>query len=68
MAHPSALSLRKAAQGPPRPSGGAVGTGTILLISDGEDTCGAPPPCEVAEPNGSARRASGCGSASWASR
>ncbi|MFJ7195908.1 MULTISPECIES: hypothetical protein [unclassified Streptomyces] len=49
MAHPSALSLRKAAEGLPRPSGGAVGTGTILLISDGEDTCGAPPPCEVAE-------------------
>lgn len=29
--------------------GGAIGTRTILLISDGEDNCGTPQPCEVAE-------------------
>ncbi|WP_457471373.1 vWA domain-containing protein [Streptomyces sp. TE4109] len=43
------LSLRKAAEDLPRPSGGAVGTRTILLVPDGEDNCGAPGPCEVAE-------------------
>lgn len=46
---PIALSLRKAAEDLPRPSGGAIGTRTILLVSDGEDNCGAPRPCEVAE-------------------
>ncbi|MET9655876.1 VWA domain-containing protein [Streptomyces sp. NPDC006510] len=46
---PIGLSLRKAAEDLPRPSGGAIGTRTILLVSDGEDNCGAPPPCEVAE-------------------
>nr|WSW68107.1 VWA domain-containing protein [Streptomyces sp. NBC_00995] len=46
---PIGLSLRKAAQDLPRPGGGAVGTRTILLISDGEDNCGTPAPCEVAE-------------------
>ncbi|MFF8417833.1 hypothetical protein [Streptomyces sp. NPDC015680] len=46
---PIGLSLRKAAEGLPRSSGGAVGTRTILLVSDGEGNCGAPGPCEVAE-------------------
>ncbi|MCM2412953.1 VWA domain-containing protein [Streptomyces sp. RKAG290] len=46
---PIGLSLRKAAQDLPRPVGGAIGTRTILLISDGEDNCGTPQPCEVAE-------------------
>ncbi|WP_240799064.1 VWA domain-containing protein [Streptomyces sp. A0958] len=46
---PIGLSLRKAAQDLPKPADGAIGTRTILLISDGEDNCGAPPPCEVAE-------------------
>ncbi|MEU2668697.1 VWA domain-containing protein [Streptomyces sp. NPDC007164] len=46
---PIGLSLRKAAQDLPRPSVGAVGTRTVLLVSDGEDNCGAPGPCEVAE-------------------
>ncbi|MFF8614733.1 VWA domain-containing protein [Streptomyces sp. NPDC015350] len=46
---PIGLSLQKAAEDLPEPSGGAVGTRTILLVSDGEDNCGAPEPCEVAE-------------------
>lgn len=46
---PIGLSLRKAAQDLPQPAAGAIGTRTILLISDGEDNCGAPRPCEVAE-------------------
>ncbi|WP_405668582.1 VWA domain-containing protein [Streptomyces sp. NBC_01166] len=46
---PIGLSLRKAAEDLPTPSAGAVGTRTILLISDGEDNCGTPAPCEVAE-------------------
>ncbi|MET8727169.1 hypothetical protein ABZV81_08275 [Streptomyces parvus] len=33
----------------PEPAGGAIGTRTILLISDGEDNCGTPEPCRVAE-------------------
>lgn len=45
---PIGLSLRKAAEDLPRPAGGAIGTRTILLISDGEDNCGTPRPCEVA--------------------
>ncbi|MFD6277661.1 VWA domain-containing protein [Streptomyces sp. NPDC060209] len=46
---PIGLSLQKAAEDLHTPSVGAVGTRTILLISDGEDTCGTPRPCEVAE-------------------
>lgn len=46
---PIGLSLRKAAQDLPQPVDGAIGTRTILLISDGEDNCGTPQPCEVAE-------------------
>ncbi|WP_411081623.1 vWA domain-containing protein [Streptomyces sp. cmx-18-6] len=46
---PIGLSLQKAADDLPEPSGGAVGTRTILLISDGEDNCGTPQPCQVAE-------------------
>ncbi|MEU3224556.1 VWA domain-containing protein [Streptomyces sp. NPDC006976] len=46
---PIGLSLRKAAQDLPKQADGAIGTRTILLISDGEDNCGAPQPCEVAE-------------------
>ncbi|MFJ6410310.1 VWA domain-containing protein [Streptomyces hydrogenans] len=45
---PIGLSLRKAAEDLPRPSTGAPVTRTILLVSDGEDTCGTPKPCEVA--------------------
>ncbi|MEE4420749.1 vWA domain-containing protein [Streptomyces bugieae] len=45
---PIGLSLRKAADDLPRPAGGSVGKRTILLISDGEDNCQAPPPCKVA--------------------
>ncbi|MFD7321274.1 VWA domain-containing protein [Streptomyces sp. NPDC059875] len=45
---PIGLSLQKAAQDLPEPSGGTIGTRTILLISDGEDNCGSPKPCEVA--------------------
>lgn len=40
---PIGLSLRKAAQDLPE-----GGRGTILLVSDGEDNCGDPEPCEVA--------------------
>ncbi|WP_326770100.1 VWA domain-containing protein [Streptomyces sp. NBC_01591] len=46
---PIGLSLRKAAEDLPQSSGGSIGTRTILLISDGEDNCGTPRPCEVAE-------------------
>lgn len=46
---PVGLSLQKAAQDLSEPRGGAIGTRTILLISDGEDNCGSPQPCEVAE-------------------
>ncbi|MGN5637122.1 vWA domain-containing protein [Streptomyces sp. AC154] len=46
---PIGLSLRKAARDLPQPAAGAIGTRTILLISDGEDNCGTPQPCEVAE-------------------
>ncbi|MFI5744589.1 VWA domain-containing protein [Streptomyces sp. NPDC051644] len=46
---PIGLSLQKAAEDLPRPAGGAIGTRTILLVSDGEDNCGTPQPCEVAE-------------------
>lgn len=40
--------MRKAAEDLPAPAGGATGKRTILLISDGEDNCQAPPPCKVA--------------------
>lgn len=46
---PIGLSLRKAADDLPEPVTGAIGTRTILLVSDGEDNCGTPRPCEVAE-------------------
>lgn len=46
---PIGLSLQKAAEDLPEPRNGAVGTRTILLVSDGEDNCGTPQPCEVAE-------------------
>ncbi|MGW7485450.1 vWA domain-containing protein [Streptomyces sp. NPDC054786] len=45
---PIGLSLRKAADDLPGPAGGSIGKRTILLISDGEDNCQAPPPCKVA--------------------
>ncbi|WP_369145297.1 hypothetical protein [Streptomyces sp. R44] len=45
---PIGLSLRKAAEDLPAPPPGAITIRTILLISDGEDTCGTPQPCEVA--------------------
>ncbi|MGH3312912.1 MAG: vWA domain-containing protein, partial [Streptomyces sp.] len=46
---PIGYSLRKAAQDLPKVPAGATGQRTIVLISDGEDNCGAPEPCEVAE-------------------
>ncbi|MET7616293.1 VWA domain-containing protein [Streptomyces sp. NPDC005408] len=46
---PIGLSLKKAAADLPKPASGTIGTRTILLISDGEDNCGSPQPCEVAE-------------------
>ncbi|MBT2490552.1 VWA domain-containing protein [Streptomyces sp. ISL-96] len=45
---PMGLSLQKAAQDLPEPADGALGRRTVLLISDGEDNCGTPQPCEVA--------------------
>lgn len=45
---PLGLSLRKAAADLPRPAAGALGRRTILLISDGADTCRTPQPCKVA--------------------
>jgi Ca-activated chloride channel family protein len=41
---PIGLSLRKAAGDLPE-----SGRGTVLLVSDGEDNCGDPAPCEVAK-------------------
>lgn len=52
---PIGLSLQKAAEDLPGPADGAMGTRTILLISDGEDNCGTPQPCEVAEQLGNDR-------------
>ncbi|WP_405807358.1 VWA domain-containing protein [Streptomyces sp. NBC_00210] len=46
---PIGLSLQKAANDLPAPADGSIGTRTILLISDGEDNCGSPQPCEVAQ-------------------
>ncbi|MEV6110447.1 VWA domain-containing protein [Streptomyces sp. NPDC051940] len=46
---PIGHSLRQAAKDLPEPAAGTVGHRSILLISDGEDNCGTPPPCEVAE-------------------
>ncbi|MGP3924421.1 vWA domain-containing protein [Streptomyces sp. 8N616] len=46
---PIGLSLRKAAGDLPGRPDGSLGRRTILLISDGEDNCGTPQPCEVAE-------------------
>ncbi|MFF1964632.1 VWA domain-containing protein [Streptomyces sp. NPDC058232] len=52
---PVGLSLQKAAEDLPEPADGAMGTRTILLISDGEDNCGTPQPCKVAEQLGNDR-------------
>ncbi|MFG2329881.1 VWA domain-containing protein [Streptomyces sp. NPDC048604] len=46
---PIGYALQKAAADLPQAPAGAIGTRTILLISDGEDSCGTPKPCEVAE-------------------
>ncbi|WP_069813581.1 vWA domain-containing protein [Streptomyces sp. TP-A0874] len=45
---PIGRSLREAAKDLPAPAAGSVARRTIVLISDGEDNCGAPDPCEVA--------------------
>ncbi|MCT2589187.1 VWA domain-containing protein [Streptomyces sp. N2-109] len=45
---PIGLSLRKAGEDLPKTPDGAIGRRSILLVSDGEDTCGTPEPCEVA--------------------
>ncbi|OEV10395.1 hypothetical protein AN218_17775, partial [Streptomyces nanshensis] len=45
---PIGHSLRKAADDLPAAPAGATGRRTIVLISDGEDNCGDPPPCQVA--------------------
>ncbi|WP_326689228.1 VWA domain-containing protein [Streptomyces sp. NBC_01795] len=46
---PIGYSLKKAAADLPKPPHSAIGRRTILLISDGEDNCGAPKPCDVAK-------------------
>ncbi|WP_308416829.1 VWA domain-containing protein [Streptomyces sp. AJS327] len=46
---PIGLALRKAAADLPGTGRDALGRRTILLISDGEDNCGAPEPCAVAK-------------------
>ncbi|MEU8887351.1 VWA domain-containing protein [Streptomyces sp. NPDC048442] len=63
---PVGLSPLKAAQDLPRASDGSIGQRTVLLISDGEDNCGTPQPCEVAEQLG--RSGVGCASTPSASR
>ncbi|MFP8906734.1 vWA domain-containing protein [Streptomyces atacamensis] len=45
---PIGLALRRAAEDLPEAPEGSWGRRTILLVSDGEDTCGTPDPCEVA--------------------
>lgn len=45
---PIGPSLRKAAEDLPEVPDGATGRRTIVLISDGEDNCGDPRPCDVA--------------------
>ena len=45
---PIGPALREAAEDLPPVPEGSHGRRTILLISDGEDTCGTPDPCEVA--------------------
>ncbi|GGU80869.1 hypothetical protein GCM10010211_53670 [Streptomyces albospinus] len=45
---PIGLSLNKAAADLPRPADGGTGKRTILLVSDGTDTCQSPQPCQVA--------------------
>ncbi|MFJ5675456.1 VWA domain-containing protein [Streptomyces sp. NPDC093097] len=45
---PIGLALTKAAQDLPKAAAGAAGKRTVLLISDGEDTCQTPPPCQIA--------------------
>ncbi|MCB5909393.1 VWA domain-containing protein [Streptomyces sp. SF28] len=45
---PVGLSLRSAAKDLPPRSARSAGSRTILLISDGENNCRTPPPCEVA--------------------
>ncbi|MFE9332164.1 VWA domain-containing protein [Streptomyces sp. NPDC006925] len=46
---PIGPALRKAAADLPDPPRNTLGRRTIVLVSDGEDTCGDPEPCEVAE-------------------
>ncbi|MET8678368.1 VWA domain-containing protein [Streptomyces sp. NPDC004647] len=46
---PIGLSLQKAAADLPARTDSSLGRRTILLISDGEDNCGAPEACKVAE-------------------
>lgn len=46
---PIGYSLKKAAGDLPKTPDGSIGRRTILLISDGEDNCGAPRPCDVAK-------------------
>jgi Ca-activated chloride channel family protein len=46
---PIGLSLQKAAEDLPKTAAGALGHRSILLVSDGEDSCGDPDPCAVAE-------------------
>ncbi|TXS57778.1 VWA domain-containing protein [Streptomyces sp. t39] len=45
---PVGLALTEAARDLPATPGRTVATRTILLVSDGEDTCGGPRACEVA--------------------
>ncbi|MEO3839687.1 VWA domain-containing protein [Streptomyces sp. B22F1] len=45
---PIGHALRQAARDLPERPPGALGHRSLLLVSDGEDTCGTPDPCEVA--------------------
>ncbi|MFW6723372.1 vWA domain-containing protein [Streptomyces sp. MAR4 CNY-716] len=46
---PIGYALQQAAHDLPERPPGALGHRSILLVSDGEDSCGTPDPCEVAE-------------------
>ncbi|WBB57892.1 VWA domain-containing protein [Streptomyces sp. WMMC500] len=46
---PIGYALQRAARDLPERPPGALGHRSILLVSDGEDSCGTPDPCEVAE-------------------
>ncbi|WP_241027689.1 vWA domain-containing protein [Streptomyces verrucosisporus] len=59
---------RRAAEDLPGASGGSPDRRTIPLVSDGEDTCGTPDPCEVAAELGGQGRSSGSAGSSGTPR